>query len=1741
MSDWNTRPAGKLLNALDHGHDVPQAWRATVARALLVVWEGLSEHDRTTLKHMSARIRGGWNDLVAWSQQAQQNQIVALGEADDTHPVVNTLIECARTALPPPGVRLLIALMCETALSPYRPSTRIRKLSSKIRGAMEIRGRERRNDLPMLLGSCRTLSQMYAVVESYINVSDETSNAVLDVGFKKLWEAWLASTLRGWLHDSRARLSVIQPHVLLPSLEATDIPVDSNNDAEPDDVLELPAGLSDPYEPGEPPRRLATEWARARVHCLTRQSHPDILSPPSHFAPTEVVARLAHQATKQATQLQATGQHRESEPFVAFLLLLAAGLREPDLMSVTWGCGAEGKPYMEWDHPFLHRPVVRPPSAVNPDESLAAWIVPTASHVLWPLPQVLRGLLAGLTEGAAPMRGAPVLPWLTGTEEPIYRLNGVIRSLQPKLHLGAATCRSVMASELALALGPDVAQLAMNDTFAMSSASVYYTAPQQAQLVSHVARIQSQWFPHDANSTPLVVAPEGHVGSRLVLTDTAAKRWPVLLRHSMRSYSHRNDATRIDAWRCHRDFLGAALAAATGHRPVDAIGDIRLHDVIPEYGLVVLRDKMVDPLRAVRVAATGMHWVTELRGFLDRLVALAADNDDSEEAQLARAILRSEAPLFETPNAKASGRFTAARLRETMPEPLRNYPNHYRHRLNQQLQYANVDPELRFAQLGWVVSAAHATADLSPMSARDIAIRVGPAIDTMLLRDGWFGSSHRISPWHWNDVPLPPLRNWQSVALEHNEAHRLEVKRVRTALHERGRETLNAVRPRLRDAIQEFLPGVLLDDDGKRLARSPKTASSKPILIDESLCALIEGRVHERGNDHSPNALERMITRIELSKLIKKSHHDGLTEGFIPRRPFLSFTSEPSPFLSGLGTAVRHSELIREHILQRCRLDQPHDRGPLAYLATILFSPYRHAHLAEGALKSASDAIRSQAPGDWLRVDATVQRKLTPMVFSGIPALLLWRRGKEAPTAPPPTPDRLNTWLKRILPAVLMTGDGNMLASVIDAAQTAGRIELSGPERLLMLGVTELTSVPSLRSAAADGQWPIRTQVIADGSTTHPAPRRRDRDQEPTSPAATQFSYRDLTKWLNPSLLPHLLGKRTGKNHGVRQALIRHLEQVLTEADSHANLGLVVGFAIHRLRYGGLKKDSLTISSVQTNVTRFAHALLEIAGARPILGMDDETLVNVYLGVLQSKTAKSRPLTMETLCQFHEFLVVAHGMEPMVYAELASFAGNRKDGVDPGLLTLAEREAVYDELVSDLRAESDRTDASPEFCRIAELRIVLFALLDAAAIRPDSTHGLLLDDVMLFEGGRDFLHIHKTGGYGKAKTETTLGFVPLEGALWNRARARVVAWLETEHQCLPANAPRNIPLFAEEPGSGRRFRAEVLLRRIGELIRWASDEPLAKTYWLRKTGIQARHRATYADGCMARDVMAIMRQSGHATINTPLTNYLHDPATPLVHSLREGRQTSRADLLAITKLAAAPLDMAWQRSGGATSEARLSVVFDRVKIPRTDIPDRAYSAPPPARHNLHLLPLHIDRFARAMQQGRQTNDAALEVGLTERQVERLHKAACDLISQRGCVPWHIAELLHRRAVMTIPRNFPGTEMFLSALEQMPSAELQQLASAWVQAGHAERLVRKDTGIMPLNGPDSADIAEQVFRALNVPKSLLVVSKEQPIPCVTLTAQRTKQSRRLDPTTPLSALRWLLAIVWLHQRMLYTKS
>src|SRR5690606_29656709 len=134
--------------------------------------------------------------------------------------------------------------------------------------------------------------------------------------------------------------------------------------------------------------------------------------------------------------------------------------------------------------------------------------------------------------------------------------------------LGSSALRQALAAHLARNLGPDVAQLALGDTFSMSAAATYYSAPQCTSLIKAISALQTTWF---GESAPSSIDTHGAFGSQLVLTDDAARRWATDLRHRRRSTAHRKSASLTEAWIDHRDFLAASLCAVTGHRPVDAI------------------------------------------------------------------------------------------------------------------------------------------------------------------------------------------------------------------------------------------------------------------------------------------------------------------------------------------------------------------------------------------------------------------------------------------------------------------------------------------------------------------------------------------------------------------------------------------------------------------------------------------------------------------------------------------------------------------------------------------------------------------------------------------------------------------------------------------------------------------------------------------------------------------------------------------------------------------------------------------------------------------------------------------------------------------------------------------------------------------------------------------------------------------------------------------------------------------
>lgn len=1729
----DTQPASldppdlELFAQLD-GTPVPNSWKPLLATALLRLSER-SALDRALLNHLTTNLRIHQKILQAWMAHRDRRGLNLNPGTQKTYPVATLLLDWVQSTEGFPGHDVLLAVLCEFSLRPEANTSRKRlaHLAATLSGSLHIE--DSRTRLQAILLDAATVPEMQSRVEHHLETSPPLYRP-----FEDKWKSWLRDRLVGLiLNDPAALRRALPLPALAPSLEAPELTVQANLLGDADDVTEIPTILTLALDPGEQERAPRVDVMRARAVGLVRASQGDLLAPLDQFVPDEIIAALACDAVRQAQALQVQGRADESESFVALALAIATGLRESDLVHVCWGEADPLHPTVHENQPSLARPINRPPHAIVPGPALVAWLEPWADHGLWPLPPSVHQLLLGLTSEPDRM-GQHVLPKLAAAISPPYRLRELIKSMQPGLALGAGAVRQALAAHLARHLGPDVAQLALGDTFSMSATPTYYSALQHRALITTVRALHTTWF---GESAPETLTADGTFGSRLVLMPDAARRWSTDLHHRRRTLAHRKNPSLIEVWSQHRDFLAAALCAVTGHRPVDAIGQIDLDQVIPEYGLIILRDKQIDPLRKVRIAATGSRWRTALRGFLDRLIAIAAQTDLPEAATLAMTILRSEAPLFSVPGTNGPMPLTAEGLRASMPEALRTVANHYRHRLNQQLQSRGVDPELRYAQLGWVVSPAHATADLSPLSARDLATELAPHLDDLLLQDGWFHASQRIAPWHWEGVPHRPLRDWATVAQVHEAEHRGEIQRLRQNLHERGKRTEQDILPRLAKAIRELLPSLRVNEATRTLERAPSPKDQPPVIITDDLWLLICDRVRQQDSQPA-EAFEAAVTRILLHRMLTKSHKAGWTCGALPRRPIFSQTAEPSPFLPGSGLAVRHAEQMREIVRERVREGRAHDQGTLALLAVLLFSPYRDATWATAAVNAAAETRRSQAPGDCLRVPATLDHQSFPMAFSGMAALLLARRGRDAPKGRAPNTTAVYDWLLKQGPTPWISDiEHPDFETVVQTLRAAGRLELSGPERVLMLGPISLTGVSADRYHAGDDRWPVRTREDSE-LTPEEMPARPPAPQlAPFADTSTQTAihqYRELTALLNPGLFPKILGKEGDGRHGWRGALAGQLDVLQERVGVTTTLGLIVGFALHRLRYGGLKRRLLEHSSLHTVVTRFARDLLQVVGSRNLLVMDSETLCQVYLAILLGKSPRARPLVLESLTYFQSYLEAAYQVDAVSFAEMVVLAGPRFHSVDPGLLTDPEVETVHDILCADLREEQNRTDASPDAVRVAELRLVLFDLLEASGARPGSVHGLTLGDVYVLGEGRDFIHLHQTGEYGSVKTITAVGFVPLEGALWTRARTWVTEWLARERTLLTGEAVWKTPLFAETPGSRSRLDKALLQRRLGSLIRWVTDERKAHLYWLRKRRVMARHRS--ASLPRAHAVYGAMCANGHALITTPLTSYICDPAIAMAHSLREGRSTSRADILSFAKLPAAPLDVAWLRRGGAQGDERLTIVFERLPFETVPPQTERYTTPPALLRQRRLLPMHIDAFARSMHQAQSVEQTALYSGLSLPQTERLQRAAAKLLLQRGQVPWPLPELQHPRAMMSPPRLLQGTHGMLGMLQQPPTLALQRLSVMWAAGGHWGRLA-KTPAALHLSDEAHVALAREVLQMMAIPAAQITIEKDGGL--WALRIDRPGADGREEPAdrrTLSAALNWVLAMVWLQQQL-----
>ncbi|QCO66980.2 hypothetical protein E5843_02860 [Luteimonas yindakuii] len=1628
-------------------------------------------------------------------------------------PVAAAIVEWMNQQ-PGPALTILTGVLANLASGPEGRDpgqrSRINSLARIVRAAIE----KPNADLRSLIAGALTVSDLMRLVDEQVG-----QDSGIHKTFNQLWSSWLRHRIERWTmaDPTRLRLAMGPPVALPIDLDSPDLPLWGDG-AQADDQVELAINeIVGPAFSGAGTR--ATHLLASSHGLLRRSGETPLALHPDQLVPEALIQQVARRSLEVGIASISSGARERAEPYLALGLQIASGLREVELGRLDWGVFDDSTDVVLLvDRPMLSLRVRRPPNAVEPPPGLVPHLKPTADRFDWPLPLSLHDALKKLAGSAGPEAGAPVLPFARYGVR--YRLRESVAELLPGAQFGASRFRLVIAAHLADRHGPEVAQLALRDSFSTSLGPAYYTAVPESVLAQTLSSLLTAWFGEPA---PLVPKGDSYIGSRVVLKDHCAREWPKLLRQEAYSAARRKDRQR-DALVASRNHLAASLCAATGLRPGRSIGELHLDSVVPELGLVILEDKLVDVLRRTRVAATGWRWTAELRGYLDKLIDLSRDPDPGTSSW-ARAVLMSEQPLFSLPNTSDGvDPLSMRELLQTMPNPLDAVPNYYRHRLCQRLIEEGVDWELRHAQLGWVVTPSYALADLSPLSAELLGERLGSTIDKILMEDGWFADRQRIPTWSWHGVPNRPLKDWMVELRRYEAEHDRHVRGVREEFKARRREVEAQVLPRLAAAIEKFLPALRLDVETRSISLAPARPSGERVALSMEHYLLV--REGTRQGDREPGwALEALAAEYLIHEVVSKAIKGGLVSGPEPPRRHLGTTAQLSPFLPGMGLAIRHAEAIRGRLEELIAANGVRDKAAATQLSVIARSPFRTLEAAAAAVHSSTNPVRSASNQMWLRVPARQDRREVPMVLGGIDAALLARRKVDAPTAKALTSQQISEWFHGRFSDVAPLGEADEgIERVVATLQMAGRLELSGPERLVMEGHT-LACVGTTRSVAIDDRWPLRTrQHLADGGVI--AVREPSSRKLGTQSRTGAGSYAKFTSALNAEVSRARGGGKSDGKHGWRRRLRSELDRLAKQEETGPNLRLLVEYSIHRLRHGGQRVSNLSQGTLHKEVTRFGRLLLDVLGSRSLLSLDGSEIQSAYLAVLLGKPQATRPDVLEELGKFHRHLVSLHHVAEVDFEPLRTVCGPRVRWPAPGAYSDVELERTLGELRDDLERERARLDAGPQDVRACALRVVATILLEASGARPSSIHGLVLGDIHLTGPGADFLHIHRSGEYGEAKTAASVGFVRLEGDLWASNREQVREWLDRE-RALAGDSWWRYPVFAESVGSGRRFARAFMTDRIGQLLKWVTDDERARVYWLRKRRITARMRSALSEGHVPRSVYRALRESGHVDVRTTLGSYIHDASVPVTTYLRTAGQLDRGAIIRATGLPGNTLDQAWHRNRHRGEAGRMKEVLDRLGSGIAARPIECITEPPMLYRQKVLRPAHLDAYARARQRDREPLAAMAHTGISDLQADILDRAALDLLRRIGSAPWHIDGVQQSRAVMPPARRLQETDKLFALMDTTATAWLDVLVDAWVEQGYVHRICGEGVVLM-LRTPEELRAAHDLVASTGVRLRVGTASGLQ-----VLEASESSTDQRSAHT---NAFRWVLAMYWLYRAL-----
>ncbi len=1399
--------------------------------------------------------------------------------------------------------------------------------------------------------------------------------------------------------------------------------------------------------------RASAERNIAWVATLRRRSNPELNRPPDSILPASLVQIERDRQLKAAEVALGSSEWDRAESCLVHLLALEAGLTDAESKNAAFASETRGVIVaIDIRNRCLRRPEIRPPSAFRPPEPSVDW-VPTGGDALFPLsPETLhvalRVRLAQRLDAGGSLT-APLLltKTLAAAHAPVRQAINDTRSCRP---LTAGAYRLRLAAGLSEKLGTDAAQMAFGDSFGISTAPTYYAAFTAADisraLAEGAAEVGSSGLVH-ANC---LLAGAHFLGSRArPAVAPFQKARSVLGFAPERKRGRPCVKTLLADWPRHRDSLAAQLLLCTGSRPTQSLAQVHLDDFIPAAALVVLRDKASDPAHLTRLACTGFRFVGALQDYIAALDKIANDVTDPDARKLAARILAGEAALFDLPG--PDGRvepLDVSALMARMPSPWRDKTNLHRHALCQALIRSGIDPELRFFQMGWLI-AGSGTADESPASPMQLGAELAPFIDEWMKAIGWGGNAESSGL----TLPTRRLRDWVAVAEAHQTANASKLRGLREGLREKAKAKLSEIQEDLAESISKSLPMLRVEKRKGQIRLSPDDGPPRKETVFVGQDAL------ERILEPFTEPLAFHVARVEVARILSSAHRAGICNATLPRVSGLSAAAIPSPIVAGVGGAVTETCELRSGLLLEIEraLGGPSAPDRLATLAVWLIASFTHHRRLADAVEIAKAAPRAiqGCRDDWL---LRVPFAAGHVTISGSPALLLAHLLElEGGPAALKELDALD--LQRFGAVVLgalshssgkleTTAEREAALRMESALLMAGEVECPGPARLVMRGEVRPATVTAERAASAGDGFSLPSEIDAtvdveqDEEESDPLPI----GSTPNPSHRPMRGIRDLMAMFDPDFDGLIGGKPAAlPKDRKRQIMPLLVERRQAMGDRATLSSLFLQYAMHRT-----SPDAPGGEIMLNTMNKIFHRVSPLLGAfsdeQDMSGIDSDKLTGALLAALESSQRLDLSVVFEELVRFLRFAEHRCDLAEPDWQMLRKHAGLPFAASDPAIVSDEEIDRAIQPLLDGL-GERDAPMVDPRERRIREVQLVAFLIAESAGARPRSIHGLSLGDLHLEDAG-DWIHLHSWGRFASIKTATSAGFVPLEGRCWHSQATWVRRWRAEVLATYPSVRADDIPLF-QVPGEplGTRYQIREIFGRTGELVRWATSQQSGRTYWLRKRRIQLRHaRWRLNPRSRTRDVLRVLKLSGHASLTTAVCSYLADPLAfidPL--SLSTPLMSSSASRL--RGLSVNVVEQRWKRirakiaeSGAERESAKMGALL---KGPRPAWPDDPHAEPPPYHPTILRFGWRAaDAIVHSVSKGESTENVARTCAVSVLTAERVKKAATSLEIRTGFAIGPGPTDLHR------PRC-TGRARRMFDLAHAEDARLGTVAREWV--------------------------------------------------------------------------------------------